>query len=179
MIWRHRVRWGGDRTGHDSPGWGTSWMHKVAEWRPVRVFKKNFSWWKWTKPSVRDSCFPIMIRNYLETVFSHKILDVDVVDHRWSKYFDTLNREHVKSEILRAISWRSGSKSKKCWSRSNTCCSTITEDLGLADITVEVTFFFKDGFQYWDDLESGHKSRVLMCMWGLGISERWVPRDEG
>ncbi len=86
----------------------------------VYVFIQNFSFWKWTKPSASEGLMFSNIRHYLETGFIHKIIHLDVFAHRWSKYFNTLNCEHVGSETWVLSTWRSGSTPKKCWSRSKT-----------------------------------------------------------
>jgi hypothetical protein len=56
------------------------------------------------------------------TVFNNKILDVDVDAHRRFKYFDTLNREHVESEIL---SLKVGVELNKMLCPINTCCAVV------------------------------------------------------
>ena len=43
MSWRCMVRWEGDRTGRDSPGWGSSILCEVVEWRLVRGGKWSVS----------------------------------------------------------------------------------------------------------------------------------------
>ena len=43
MSWRDMVRWEGNRTGRDSPDWGSSILRAVAEWRLLRGDKWSMS----------------------------------------------------------------------------------------------------------------------------------------
>ena len=93
-----------------------------------------------------------------QTILSHMSLDVFVCAHRCTKYFNTFVLEHIECEIIvnflkvgiiveetiRAIEYVSSRGS-------------LSEDLSLADIKVEISIFFKDGFQYQYERKSFRK----------------------
>ena len=82
-----------------------------------------------------------------ETVLGHKSLQ-------------TLSREHVTSEMLSNIcKIRIGVEEMFCVVKHMVCRGTLSEDLGLADVKVEVTIFFENGRQHRYELEGCRKCR--------------------
>ena len=82
----------------------------------------------------------------IETVLSHMSLDVTVVAHRCVKYFNTLILQHVECEIMGNV-LKVGIIVKDFFCANENVLSreSLSEDLFLGDIKVEISILFEHG----------------------------------
>ena len=83
-----------------------------------------------------------------KTILSHMSLDVTVCAHRCAKYFNTFVLEHIECEIIGNF-LKVGIIVEEMF-RAIECVlsrGSLSKDLSLADIKVEISIFFEHGFQ--------------------------------